>query len=172
LTIRFEVPDSLARPAAGTKVRFSARLVRRPAPVGGAGLRGDQFAYALNGPDDPPCAEDLDEDERLLIQADPEYQPVGPAPEEQAARLEAEAVLNRDGVAEHALRLPDGWRRGPHAVAVEALFTDAMGHEERRTRTLPLESAADTLRLKLEKTTFHPDEVIQVRALAADGAAP
>src|SRR5262249_13686207 len=69
MRLHFHALDFLAQPVPGSRVQFTAQVVRNPARPEGGELKGEDFVYAADKASAGPRLEDLGEEEQLLLRA-------------------------------------------------------------------------------------------------------
>jgi uncharacterized protein YfaS (alpha-2-macroglobulin family) len=167
--LRFEALDFLEQPVAGSKVQFTAQVVRNPARTRSCELKAAEFVYAADIGPVVQDLEDLDEDHQLLMRSGLPQSPfLGAAGASVVSQVQGEVRMAGKEAAEHILTLPRRWKEGRHAVVVQGVLIDANGHEQRASQTIPLELRDDSLRLTLAKDVFGVNEPIRVTARSGD----
>lgn len=170
LRLRFEARDPLQRPAPARQVHYTAQLLRNPAAPRTSPMRTQDFAYSAGVPISTLPLEDLEEDQRLCAQAEPDSLASPPAEGEFVSQREETLALNGRPDFETTIDLPKEWRQSRHAVVVQATVLDTNGREERTSQTIPLENRMEQYRLSLNKSLYYDiDEPIQVTLAPPEG---
>jgi hypothetical protein len=167
--LRFEALDFLGQPVAGSKVQFTAQVVRNSSRPETGDLKAADFVYASDMGPTLPLMEDFDEDQQLLAKAgqNPALFLSHPGPTV-VSTVQGEVVLPGKDACTYSLPLPRGWKDARHSVVVQGVLIDANGHEQRCTQTIPLGvQEEESLRLRLPKDVFAVNEAIQVTAQCA-----
>jgi hypothetical protein len=170
--LRFQALDFMDKPVPASKVTFTAEVMRNQKPAGGS-LKGEDFAYPGSQRLLNLRMEDLGEDEQLLVQVDPTYDPGATLFDSRqavaVAATSGEVKLDGKPAGEFTLDIPKACQQPGTAVVVNAILTDASGREVRQKQTIPLQFLSDDLKLSLPRTTFEINEPIAVKARGADG---
>jgi len=173
LELRFQAIDFMDKPVPARKVTFTAKVIRKSAVASSGSLKGEDFAHPGSQRYINPRMEDLTEDEQLLIQVDPAYDPgatlFDPLQSALIATMTGEVNLSGKSAGHYLLAIPQSCQQPGHSVVVEAILTDASGREERKTQTIPLPYLSENLKLTLPRTTFGSNEPIEVKANRTDG---
>ena len=164
--LTFQAVDFLDQPVPGTKVRFTAQVVRDGRAKPKQALDPEQFVYHEATPIERVPAGSLPEEQRLLWEAGmlPAWAAVQGGPVV-VAQHEADLAMNKEGYAEHTLALEEAWREGGCSVIVQGVLVDYNGREQRAARRIPIgpEDEKPGLEVVLGKRWFDPGEPIHLR---------
>ena len=172
LKLKFQAVDFLDKPVPGTKVHFTAQVVRASGGGREYPLKAEQFVYHEPWPWDQLDPERLEEDEQLLWEAGIPLFGAGSVGSTVLAQHEADLSMGESGYAEHTIELQPGWFTSEYAVLVQGVLVDYNGREQRAARRIPLAkdapTAANRIELDLPKRRYATGETIRVRAIARD----
>ncbi|MGH7222331.1 MAG: MG2 domain-containing protein, partial [Gemmataceae bacterium] len=174
LMLRFQGRDYLDRPVKGARVQFTAQVVREAVRPEAAPLEGKQFAYADEKQAPLLRPQDLTAEERLMLKAEDGWEVISGLsvgrPRQVLVALSDKLSLDKLGEGVHPVQLRSSWIRPGHSLVVQGVMIDGNGREERLTKTIPLATGDDVLKLNLSRTTFAVNEPIRVTARTREPA--
>jgi hypothetical protein len=187
LKLSFTPLDFMDRPVPGSKVHFTARVVRAAAERGTAPLTNKSFALlqpAFRNSSTPPMARDdedtepppqpeavfnfdgMDDEQRLLYEAGSSMTFTEAAKESTVGQLQGDLAMAGKPSAEYTALLHEDWLHGPHAVIVEGMVVDQYGQEQRATQRITLAPDDRRLTTSIAKEHFTVGEPIRVKVQA------
>ena len=173
LRLRFQAVDFMGKPLAAEKVQFTAEVVRNPKLPPVESLQGKEFIHAPASKSASLFLEELSEEEQLLAQADPDFEPLAGASATRqpvvVAQVQAELELAGKSEREYSLDIPKLCQEPGYSVVVHGIVTDTSGREQKKTQTISLKYLSDQIKLGLPRKNYVPNEAIEVSAKATDG---
>jgi hypothetical protein len=174
LKLVFQAVDFLDKPVPGTKLRFTAQVIRDRARRRAYPLKAEQFAYHEDWPPALVDAEGLEEDEQLLWEAGFPVPLTGRRGSTTVlAQHQGDLAMDKSGYAEQTLTLNKEWFQGGCSVLVQGVLVDYNGREQRAARRISLgetgaEKTANRVELVLPKRRYATGETIRVHVRPRD----
>ncbi len=170
LTLKFQALDFLDKPVAGSKVRFTAQVVRNADDSVVHALSGKAFVYQGDSLLRLLSFDGTSDEQQLLAQAGEQFLPSRAARTTVVATFQGDALVSANGSGEHELTLERAWTKGGYSVVVEGVLTDYNGHEQRTSAVVSLGGKVTDcdLEMQIDKQLFEVGETIQLEIRPRD----
>ena len=171
LTLKFTAVDFLDKPVPGTRVDFTANVIKNAGRGGKHPLKGEDFVYHEMSSAALPELEELTEEELLLCESESGFPALfGYRRDMVVAQIQQQIEMSGKGEVEYSMDLKEEWLKGDYSVRVQGVLVDQNGREQRSTRSIELEPDAGgpTLDLAIAKRYYETGERIRITVKALD----
>ena len=163
LKLNFEAVDFLDKPVAGSKVFFTAQVVRGAKTQKKGELKAKNFVYYRKPFSWMPLFENLPEEQKLLCEAGTPYAPSwggrGPAV---LATIREDVDMKGRGRASCSVPLRKEWTARGHAMLIQGVLVDQNGREQRTSKLIRLDERSGRVELTVPKRDYSSGETVTV----------